>query len=415
VRAARHRRRVAATFAAAILWTAVPCAAERLVEEDSFDLLEDYAHPEERQAHLDVQPLHSLLGPYDRLREYLRQHYGLEYFISFAPMGQLGTQSDKSTSYNQKLEVIGHWHVVDSERWWGRGNLDFRLESLVTLGNTTRDFSDAVGSSYNLNDGDTSPDKNLHSIATFAWDHFLFGDRLRFVAGKLDPHDYVALNRFVGDDREDFFSTPFSAQPVPPLFEANALGAFASYNTGAGYVAGMIIDAEGDKRGFDFSHLDRYNYHYAAEIGVTPQLPRLGQGAYRVTYYASDDNTDATSSGHAFSLSLDQNLGERYGAFLRFAHSWRQHTNVETLLSAGFLWLQPFGYRHDGIGVGLAWSDPSNEDPDNERDQYALEVFWRFQLTKRIELTPDVQFIVNPSRGGSDFRFVGGLRFRVIL
>jgi carbohydrate-selective porin OprB len=415
VRAARPRRRITASFAAGLLWTAVPCAAEELAEEDSFDLLEEYAHPEERQAHLDVQPMHSLLGPYDRLREHLWRRYGLEYLITFAPMGQLGTQSDKSTSYNQKLEVIGHWHLVESERWWGKGNLAFRLESLVTLGNTTGDFSEAVGSSYDLNDGDTSPDKNLNAIVAFAWEHFLFGERLRFVAGKLDPQDYLALNRFVGDDREDFFSSPFSANPVPPLFEANALGAFASYSVPAGYVAGMMIDAEGDKRGFDFSHLDRYNYHYAAEIGFTPQLPRLGQGAYRITYYASDDNTDAASSGHAFSLSLDQNLGERYGAFLKFAHSWRQHTDVETLLSAGILWLQPFGHRHDSIGFGVAWSDPSNEDPGTQRDQYALEAFWRFQLTKRIELTPDVQFIVNPSRGGSDFRFVGGLRFRVIL
>jgi porin len=31
------------------------------------------------------------------------------------------------------------------------------------------------------------------------------------------------------------------------------------------------------------------------------------------------------------------------------------------------------------------------------RDQYVLESFYRIQLTSEIQLTPDIQFIFNPS------------------
>ncbi|UCE86307.1 MAG: carbohydrate porin [Deltaproteobacteria bacterium] len=408
------RRRTGLLLAVSLSCAATAAPGEELIEEDSFDELRDFTLLDTRQAHLDVSPLHALLAPYDRLRAHLVERYGFEYVITFSPIWQAGTQDERRTTYDQKLEVVGHWHLLEHERF-GAGSLLYRLESLVTLGNTTADFSEAAGSSYGLNDGDTSPDKNLNSIAVFAWEHLLFGDRLRLVAGKLDPNDFVALNRFVGDDREDFFATPLSANPVPPIFEANALGAFASYTVPFGHVSAMVIDAEGDKRGFDLSHLDRDNYHYAAELALTPVVPGLGPGEYRLTYYRSDDNTESSSSGHALSLSFDQDLGERYGASLKFAHAWRQQTAVETTLAAGLTWRQPLGFRDDQIGIGLVFSDASNEDPDNERDQYALEAYWRFQLTKRIEFTPDVQFIVNPARGGSDFRFVGGLRVRIIL
>ena len=88
---------------------------------------------------------------------------------------------------------------------------------------------------------------------------------------------------------------------------------------------------------------------------------------------------------------------------------------MKTLVAAGGVWLAPLGYSRDVLGLGVSWVDPSSEDPDNDRQQWLVETWWRLQLTQRVELTPSLQLVINPSRGGSDFRTVGGLRLRVVL
>ncbi len=48
----------------------------------------------------------------------------------------------------------------------------------------------------------------------------------------------------------------------------------------------------------------------------------------------------------------------------------------------------------DVAGVGFSWGKPSD---GALREQFTSEVFYRFQLTQFLAITPDVQLIVDPA------------------
>ena len=54
-----------------------------------------------------------------------------------------------------------------------------------------------------------------------------------------------------------------------------------------------------------------------------------------------------------------------------------------------------FRFRsHDILGIGLSWAETNIPDA---KDQLTAEIFYRFNLTAHLELTPDLQYIVNPT------------------
>jgi porin len=67
---------------------------------------------------------------------------------------------------------------------------------------------------------------------------------------------------------------------------------------------------------------------------------------------------------------------------------------------------------HDILGTSVNWTRP----PGGLRDQYTAEVYYRFTVTERLAVTPDLQWVVNPSLNtavGSLLYF--GLRMRATM
>ena len=50
--------------------------------------------------------------------------------------------------------------------------------------------------------------------------------------------------------------------------------------------------------------------------------------------------------------------------------------------------------NNDVAGVGVSWGAPAD---GSLRDQFTSELFYRFQLTQFLAVTPDVQLIVDPA------------------
>ena len=66
----------------------------------------------------------------------------------------------------------------------------------------------------------------------------------------------------------------------------------------------------------------------------------------------------------------------------------------------------------DLAGLGVAWGRA----PDNSRDQYTLEAFYRYDWTDFLQLTPSIQYVVNPADDPeSSSILVLGARFRVFF
>ena len=71
----------------------------------------------------------------------------------------------------------------------------------------------------------------------------------------------------------------------------------------------------------------------------------------------------------------------------------------------------------DLLGVGLNWSKPSESSfgPGLD-DQYTFELYYRYQLSQNLALTPDIQFIKDPALNPNESSiWVLGLRARLAL
>jgi porin len=66
--------------------------------------------------------------------------------------------------------------------------------------------------------------------------------------------------------------------------------------------------------------------------------------------------------------------------------------------------------NRDVAGIGLSWGKPTD---GVLRDQFTSELFYRFQLTQFLAITPDVQLIVDPALNPTtDVLALFGIRFR---
>ena len=125
---------------------------------------------------------------------------------------------------------------------------------------------------------------------------------------------------------------------------------------------------------------------------------------------------------------------EGWGTFLSFSHTfgskWLMFTRGGFAEDGGSLLKRSVSiggsYAPNGIGelgsghqlgFGANWGKPNDAlfgtDLD---DQYALEVYYRLQVTKELAITPDVQLLINPALNpDKDTIWVFGLRARLAL
>jgi len=67
---------------------------------------------------------------------------------------------------------------------------------------------------------------------------------------------------------------------------------------------------------------------------------------------------------------------------------------------------------NDRVGVGVNWGRA----PGKTRDQYTVEVFYRYDMTDFLELTPEIQYVVNPAKdAATDDILVLGFRLRAFF
>jgi porin len=73
--------------------------------------------------------------------------------------------------------------------------------------------------------------------------------------------------------------------------------------------------------------------------------------------------------------------------------------------------------RNDFIGVGASWGRPPKDFTNGKgEDQYAFEAYYRFNPLPNVEITPSIQFVVNPALNpNAESLWVPTLRFRAKL
>ena len=152
-----------------------------------------------------------------------------------------------------------------------------------------------------------------------------------------------------------------------------------------------------------------YRYYYVFNVTFKPEVQGLGEGNYRFNSVITEEQgTNPETNG--LIASLDQDLGESWGVFLRY-----DDTEIQTLSSPinesrsfGFYNRSPFGRSNDNFGLGFF---RTKSDQGGSFTENGLEAFYRMGITDTFDLSFTVQRI-DPAKAPDKFLTAG---FRLFL
>ena len=331
---------------------------------------------------------------------------GLSWLIEDRLINQWGRNS---SIHDNELNVIGRWEFARQlpSTWslnaWG--------QFANTIGGTTgSEFQTDLGILSPLNGGNSGPDKSNQILQMLSLEYISPDETLRFQAGKLALRTLVNLNRFAHGDSESFFSPMLGNNPVVPYTALLGLGAFGQYRSDEWYISG-IIRAPDTELGLSTEALRDGSREYLVEAAVTPTLPSLGYGEYRLTWSYLEPTT-ILPEVQTISFSADQDIGDRIGGFFRFSYADSTFRDFESRVAGGFQLKRPFGFTYDRLGVGIWHGEPANQSLGRET---GVELFYKAQVSPALQVTPDIQLVLDPTNSNHSVEAIFGLRLRMGL
>lgn len=324
-------------------------------------------------------------------------------------------------------------------------NFTLDLEKIAGIrgGEVFFDFYSTDGRGGTLDAGDThgvsniQTDENLDQIAEVWYQQWLFERAARIKLGKVDANSEFAfvdaassfLNSAAG------VSTPVFALPTYPD-PATSVNVFV-YPTpwmyvGAGIYDGASFDGIATGRNGPttfFSDKRSDSWFSIAEGGVTwDRLGSLGLGRLAIGGWRHSAEFERFDGGiergvEGFYFVAEQQIlrgaaddANGLFAFVRYAWTDENVTAAGQHIGGGLVLRGTFPGRDDdeaGIFVStLTLSDAAGAAFNG--DETAVELYYRFNVTPFIHLTPDLQWVGNPSGDASiDDAVVGALRVEV--
>ncbi len=255
---------------------------------------------------------------------------------------------------------------------------------------------------------------------TEAWFEHKFTDKFAVTAGIIDPTGAVDDNAYANDETTQFIGSMFrNAANIG--FSDNAFGVKATYETDFADFAVQYIDAS------DYKDITR-NGFASAQVNFKPGFIDEMEGNYRIYGWTNTNDTDkldGTGEGneksYGLGLSLDQQFSDIFGAFARY--SWSRG-DIDDGIYASSTWSVGLQATVNGIGeedvVAIACGQviPSSEYKDNvnenAKSENHLEVYYSWNVTDYLSITPDFQMVENPFYNeDDDTAFVGSLRMQI--
>jgi porin len=105
------------------------------------------------------------------------------------------------------------------------------------------------------------------------------------------------------------------------------------------------------------------------------------------------DAGTTSAAGEGWAASAHWFFNETWAPYLRYAWSDGMGFNAfyDRQLQVG---VGRLARNYDMLGLSASWSAVNIPDAD---DQYTLEAFYRFVLTQHFEITPNLQFVGQPT------------------
>lgn len=343
--------------------------------------------------------------------------FGLDYSSLYLQSSEDGASGDDSAASGM-LRVFGSWDLV------GRGTKN--TGAAVWKIEHRHRYTDQSPQGFGFDQGYVGliepPFSNEGTrLTNLYWRQRLNDGKATIVAGMLDVTDFVDVYA-LASPWTGFMNFAFSTGSAA-MFIPND----ATFGIGGGtmlndriFLIGSIANAYTDPtEPFDTvdDFFDENEYFSSIELGWTRGHDRLYlDNAHLTLWHVDKSNPAGTPGGWGAAFNYSASLQDnKLMPFVRGGYANDGGSLLEKSLSVGFGY-HTFGGR-DQLGVAANWGEP-NEDSFGSGldDQYTFEVFYRFQLTEQLAITPDIQYLVDPALNpDEDKLWVVGLRARLAL
>ncbi len=220
---------------------------------------------------------------------------------------------------------------------------------------------------------------------------------LGVTGGIIDATDYVDENAYANDEFTQFMNEALVNGPngFAPSYD---IGGAVEWAIGPFSVKGVAMGVGENDDG------NSYNY-YAAQVGFHPRTA-LGEGNCRVILATTtkdflDPAQEKLETQKSMLLSFDQQLGEVFGAWIRFG--WGDDGPVlvwKDLYSGGIDIKGKWWNREkDNIGIGYAHLSGGNQEIDKGQ---VFETYYRLVFNEILSATADVQYLKDDFMEGGD-------------
>lgn len=325
--------------------------------------------------------------------------------------------------------------TLDTQKFVGLEGGTFFVDFYSTDG---RGGSEHAGDFQGISNIQT--DENLDQIAEVWYEQWLFDRRLRIKLGKVDANSEFAFASAAGT----FLNS--AAGVSPPIFvlptypdPASSVNVFV-YPTDSFYLGFGIYDgatADGFRTGGRgpatfFSDSRSGSWFFIGEAGLTwKTLGSMGAGrvaaggwGHTADFARFDGGVEEGTQGCyvcAEQQLIMKGQGEddaEKGLFVFAKYAWADEHLCECRQSvgAGCCVRGTFGDRSDDeAGLFVGWADLSGDPAAGfAGDETTVELYYKVAITPFFSLTPDLQYIVNPSGDPSiSDAVVGAVRFEL--
>jgi porin len=313
------------------------------------------------------------------------------------------------------IRFFGHWDLVN-RGGQNKGSLNWKVEN-------RHKYSDIPPSALGFESGyvglfEPSFSDQQNRLTSFYWKQYFAEGKWTTVGGFLDVTDFIdvyllaspwtGFNNFV-------FSTGSAATDLPN--DATLSLATGGMLTDKVYIHAGISDANSDPtaplEGFEnvFQESDFFKW---VEVGFSPSQDKLYFDNIHVTFWHIDERVNGTPEGWGLNASFQQWIDDKWLPFIRGGYAEDSGSLLERSLTLG-LGYQPVPMR-GVIGFGFNWGSPNETSFEGADNQYTMELFWRYQLTKELAITPSIQYIKDPALNPDENNlWAYALRLRLVL
>lgn len=336
---------------------------------------------------------------YYQFKDKIKEEYGLAFGVDYHMLYQAASKSlGEDQAAGGIIRFYGTWELVgrDSE---DKGALVFKVESRHDLG--TKIVPQSLGSEVGYAGLTAVPYSNAGSLLTnLYWQQSFMKNRVAFVAGIVDATDYLNVYGLV-NPWSDFSNLAFSTDPTIPVPNQGLGAALRVMVTDKLYLLAGFADANGDPSdiGDNFkSFFNEHEYFKHLEFGWISSFENRFEDNIHLTLWQVDERKEAqVPDGWGAAFSFSRRIKEKWLPFFRAAYADGGGGSIlERSVSTGI------GYypnvKGDVLGIGLNWGRPSQETYGGKLDdQYTAELYYRFELSPHLTLTPDLQYIIHPA------------------